>query len=98
MNGLNNRILSLDATLSPTDLDKELESIEKDIMPITRQAPYTLLMMRIVEIGLPVLLSLLSLFFVLRYTLTEKRSHEIKAILKKRNEEISNNSVEQKSV
>ncbi len=94
MNGLNNRILSLNATLSPSDLDKELESIEIDITPITRQAPYTLLMMRIVEIGLPVLLSVLSLFFVLRYTLTEKRSHEIKALLKKRNEEAGNNPVE----
>jgi Na+/melibiose symporter-like transporter len=42
-------------------------------------------MMRIVEIGLPILLSLLSIFFALRYSLTEKRSHEIKDLLKKRN-------------
>jgi Na+/melibiose symporter-like transporter len=46
-------------------------------------------MMRIVEIGLPVLLSLLSVFFVFRYSLTEKRSHEIKDLLKQRNSERS---------
>ena len=43
-------------------------------------------MMRVVEIGLPVLLSIFSIFFLLRYSLTEKRSHEIKDLLKQRNE------------
>ena len=42
-------------------------------------------MMRVVEIGLPLLLSIFSIFFVLRYSLTEKRSHEIKDLLKQRN-------------
>jgi hypothetical protein len=36
------------------------------------------------------LLSIFSIFFLLRYSLTEKRSHEIKDLLKKRNEERSN--------
>ena len=58
-------------------------------MPLTKQTPYTLLMMRVVEIGLPLLLSIFSIFFLLRYSLTEKRSHEIKELLKKRNEERS---------
>ena len=58
-------------------------------MPLTQQTPYTLLMMRVVEIGLPLLLSIFSIFFVLRYSLTEKRSHEIKEILKQRNAERS---------
>jgi len=42
-------------------------------------------MMRVVEIGLPVLLCLFSFIFVIRYTLTEKRSHEIKELLRLRN-------------
>jgi Na+/melibiose symporter-like transporter len=42
-------------------------------------------MMRVFEIGLPVLLSLFSIFFVLKYSLTEKRSHEIKDLLIQRN-------------
>jgi Na+/melibiose symporter-like transporter len=42
-------------------------------------------MMRVVEIGLPLLLSIFSIFFVLKYSLTEKRSHEIKDLLRERN-------------
>ena len=70
-------------------LDKELSTLETDLVQLTIQSPYTLLMMRVVEIGLPLLLSIFSIFFVLRYTLTEKRSHEIKDLLKQRNMEVS---------
>jgi len=86
---VNNRIASLNAASSQHDLDKELTTIEKDILPLTKQAPYTLLMMRAVEIGLPVLLSIFSILFLLRYSLTEERSQEIKNLLKQRNEERS---------
>jgi len=48
-------------------------------------------MMRIVEIGLPLLLSILSIFFVLKYSLTEQRSHEIKELIRLRNEERDGN-------
>ena len=82
--GVNNRLLNLNTKSSPDSLEKELGSIESSIMPLTQQTPYTLLMMRVVEIGLPLLLSIFSIFFVLRYSLTEKRSHEIKDLLKKR--------------
>jgi hypothetical protein len=85
MNGINNSISGMNITLPPDILDKVLGAIESNIAPLTKQTPYTLLMMRVVEIGLPVLLSLFSIFFVLRYTLTERRSHEIKALLKQRN-------------
>lgn len=88
MDAVNNRVASLDPEMQSEELDKVLTSIETDIMQLTIQSPYTLLMMRVVEIGLPVLLSLFSLIFVLRYTLTEKRSHEIKDLLKLRNENI----------
>jgi Na+/melibiose symporter-like transporter len=71
-------------------LDKELGTIESEIMLLTKQTPYTLLMMRVVEIGLPVLLCLFSFIFVIRYTLTEKRSHEIKELLRLRNIERAN--------
>jgi Na+/melibiose symporter-like transporter len=46
-------------------------------------------MMRLVEIGLPALLSVFSILFLLRYSLTEKRSQEIKELLKQRTEERS---------
>lgn len=87
MTALNDRLARLNAASTLHDLDHELAAIEKDIPPLTRQAPYTLLMMRVVEIGLPVLLSVFSIFFLLRYSLTEKRSREIKSLLNQRNEE-----------
>jgi GPH family glycoside/pentoside/hexuronide:cation symporter len=79
--GVNGQLASMNTSSPPDLLDKELGAIEKKIIPLTQQTPYTLLMMRVVEIGLPVLLSIFSLFFVLRYSLTEKRSHEIKDLL-----------------
>jgi hypothetical protein len=82
--GVNNRLVNLNTTSSPDSMEKELGSIESDIMPLTQQTPYTLLMMRVVEIGLPLLLSIFSIFFLLRYSLTEKRSHEIKDLLRQR--------------
>ncbi len=88
--GVRDRIADIQTTSSLASLDKDLGTIEKEIMPLTQQTPYTLLMMRIVEIGLPFLLSLVSIFFVLKYSLTEKRSHEIKDLLKQRNSERSN--------
>jgi GPH family glycoside/pentoside/hexuronide:cation symporter len=86
---VNTRIASLNAASSLDVLDKVLGTCEIEIKPLTKQTPYTLLMMRVVEIGLPILLSLFSIFFILRYSLTEKRSHEIKDLLNKRNLERS---------
>lgn len=86
---VNARLSNMDASVQLAALDRELASIEGAIVPIKKQAPYTLLMMRIVEIGLPLFLSIFSVFFVLRYTLTEKRSHEIKELLRIRNLERS---------
>jgi len=83
--GINMRLADMNKEQSLSDIDKELGSIESEIMLLTKQTPYTLLMMRVVEIGLPVLLCLLSFIFVIRYTLTEKRSHEIKELLRVRN-------------
>lgn len=60
------------------------EELKKSIVPLKKQTSFTLLRMRIVEIGTPILLSLLSLFFILKYTLTEKRSLEIKELLSNR--------------
>jgi len=89
--GINNRISVMNTSLSPDVLNTELASIEGKIAPLTKQTPYTLLMMRVVEIGLPILLSLFSIFFLLRYTLTEKRSREIKELIMARNSKSTNN-------
>jgi GPH family glycoside/pentoside/hexuronide:cation symporter len=87
---INNRINALNAASPPDILSRELASIEKDIEPLKKQSPYTLLMMRVVEIGLPLLLSLLAMLFAVRYSLTEKRTFEIKNLLMQRNRENNN--------
>ena len=89
MTGVNDRLAGINTSISLDVLDKELANIESEIVPLTIQSPYTLLMMRVVEIGLPLLLSIFSVFFVLRYSLTEKRSHEIKELIRLRNLERS---------
>jgi len=88
--GINNSIFAMTTKSSLNDLDQELSAIQSQSISLTRQTPYTLLMMRIVEIGLPILLSLISIFFVLKYSLTEKRSMEIKNLLKQRGLEHAN--------
>ena len=88
--GVREQIARIETSSSLASLDKDLGTIEEAIMPLTQQTPYTLLMMRIVEIGLPFLLSLLAIFLVLKYSLTEKRSYEIKEILRQRNAELAN--------
>lgn len=82
---IDKKLASLRTNIPLGMLDNELARIETKMVKLTQQSPYTLLMMRIVEIGLPLVLSIFSVFFVLRYSLTEKRSHEIKDLLKQRN-------------
>ena len=65
----------------------ELESLEPALVQLTKQPPYTLLMMRVVEIGLPLIACFFSLLFILRYALTETRSREIKDLLEQRHAE-----------
>lgn len=84
INAVNSAITGIDPAIAAATIDRTLEGIEKKIVPLTQQSPYTLLMMRVVEIGLPLLLSIFSVIFLIRYSLTEKRSHEIKDLLKQR--------------
>ncbi len=83
--GVDDRLAHMNPLLSLDVFDEELGNIENKMVLLKKQTPYTLLMMRVVEIGLPLLLSLISIFFILRYSLTEERSHEIKELIRKRN-------------
>jgi GPH family glycoside/pentoside/hexuronide:cation symporter len=84
---LDRKLSSLGAALPVDSLDAELARVEATLVPLTKQPPHTLLMMRVVEIGLPILACLFSLFFVLRYALTETRNREIKELLARRHAE-----------
>ena len=83
---VNNQLSEIKTTVLLDSFDIELIDIEEEIMPLTTQSPYTLFMMRAVEIGLPLLLSFISIFFTLRYSLSEERCYEIKDAIKLRNE------------
>lgn len=85
MNDINNRIEMIDTHSKLEGLLSLFNDIEFSLTPLKKQSPFTLLMMRIVEIGLPVLLSLLALFFAFRYSLTDKRTFEVKELLRHRN-------------
>lgn len=86
---IDERLAEFDPSESLETLESELTFLEENIVALKRQSPYTLLMMRVVEIGLPILLSIFSFLFITRYSLTEQRLQEIKMLLKKRNLERS---------
>lgn len=81
---LGGKLSNMTAAKSARALDVELVGVEKALIPLMQQAPYTLLLMRVVEIGLPLLACFFSLLCVFRYSLTEARSREIKELLAQR--------------
>ncbi len=75
---------SADIVTTPSELVQEAKQILEKTTHLKKQAPSTLFHLRFVEIGLPLVLSTLSIWLTLRYPLTEKRCYEIKAALEKR--------------
>lgn len=64
----------------------QIESLMERVVVLSRQSPDTLLRLRVIEISLPLLLSLVSILLTFKYPLTEKRIYEIKAELDLRRE------------
>jgi GPH family glycoside/pentoside/hexuronide:cation symporter len=73
---------SMDADAA--DLADNADSLLHQTALLKQQTPMTLLRLRVVEIGLPLALSIVSILLTLRYPLTEARCYEIKEELKKR--------------
>jgi len=65
-----------------------LKDLQGKLPGLSAQPPVTLFRLRATEIGLPMLLCLVTLWLLKFYPLTEERSYEIKAILKKRHQEL----------
>lgn len=76
-------------TNNPKDLGAKIEEILHDAMKLSVQTPTTLLWLRVIEISLPLILSLVSILLTLRYPLTEARCYEIKELLRKRRTKLS---------
>jgi glycoside/pentoside/hexuronide:cation symporter, GPH family len=79
-----------DWVLKPDLLHAEIEEILHESTALSAQAPRPLLWLRIIEIGLPLVLSIISVLLTLRYPLTEDRCYEIKALLDARKLKESN--------
>jgi GPH family glycoside/pentoside/hexuronide:cation symporter len=62
----------------PKTLHKNVAALKKVVTNLKAQSPDTLFRLRFVEIGLPLILSLISITFAAKYPLTEQRCHEIK--------------------
>ncbi len=71
-------------TSDPQALVDATDELSRQIATLKKQSPVTLFRLRLVEIGLPLALSIVSIFLTLRYPLTEARCYEIKEELKKR--------------
>jgi Na+/melibiose symporter-like transporter len=63
-------------------------ALKKGVMELAVQSPTTLLRLRIFEIGVPLLLCVISLLLLGRYPLTEERVYEIKALLEQRKQNL----------
>jgi GPH family glycoside/pentoside/hexuronide:cation symporter len=74
---------------SPDRLIREAEALFKQSALLKSQTRETLFRLRLVEIGLPLALSCVSIVLTLRYPLTEARWREIKAALDQRHQESS---------
>ena len=71
----------------PELLEEEMDQLLHQATKLSQQSPRTLLMLRIIEIGLPIALSIFSILLTIRYPLTEERCYAIKAELEKRQQE-----------
>jgi GPH family glycoside/pentoside/hexuronide:cation symporter len=62
----------------------DLEELNDAALQLRRQSPRTLFRLRLVEIGLPILLSVVTVVLLFGYPLTEQRCYEIRAELDRR--------------
>jgi GPH family glycoside/pentoside/hexuronide:cation symporter len=69
---------------SPQDLVQEAAALQELMTLLRKQTPTTLFRLRLFEIGLPLVLSVVCVFLTLRYPLTEARCYEIKQALEAR--------------
>lgn len=70
---------------APETLKEAAAELLIEARPLKAQSPQTLYRLRLLEIGLPLLLSIVSVALLIGYPLTEARCYEIKAALEERN-------------
>ena len=70
-----------------SSVQNEIDKVLEKVAPLKKQSAHTLKMMRLVEIGVPVLLSIFSIIFIMGYSLADRRTMEIKDLLRARNQQ-----------
>jgi GPH family glycoside/pentoside/hexuronide:cation symporter len=75
---------SADLAVAPAEVISQVETLRQETLQLKQQTPIALFRLRLVEIGVPLVLSIVTIVLTLRYPLTEARSYEIKAELEKR--------------
>jgi hypothetical protein len=78
-----------DSATDSAELARRVDALSKQVMLLRKQSPVTLFRLRLVEIGLPLALSVVTIWLTLRYPLTEARCYEIKESLKRRRAELA---------
>ena len=73
----------------PDILYSNIENLLHKSTALSVQKPRTLFLLRIIEIGLPLFLSLVSIAFTLLYPLSDERCYEIKEKLDRRKQNIN---------
>lgn len=79
---------STEITKDPRQLLIAIKSMKNKSAKLTQQDPFTLLWLRIIEIGLPLALSIFSILLALKYPLNEARCRKIRTLLDTNQNEI----------
>jgi GPH family glycoside/pentoside/hexuronide:cation symporter len=81
------QVASNNSSAVAKEIAAQADALTVHMLPLRKQSPGTLFRLRFVEIGLPLALSVVSIWLTLRYPLTEARCYEIKELLKQRRAE-----------
>jgi hypothetical protein len=75
--------------IDSTEISDAADALLEQMPLLKQQSPKTLLRLRVIEITVPLALSIVSILLTLRYPLTEARCYEIKEALKSRHAELA---------
>ena len=92
---INEELSKINHKKSSLAIKEAFQNIKEKSAKLTQQTPRSLLLMRVIEIGIPLILCMIPIVLTLRYKLTDSRCEEIKRALDARSEQsISNYKAE----
>jgi glycoside/pentoside/hexuronide:cation symporter, GPH family len=70
-------------------VSRALDRLRTEVQGLTQQTPAATLRLRVLEIGLPMVLCIVSFWLLRFYPLTDERAYEVKALLAERKQKAS---------